>query len=298
MKTALFTDQTGSINHNVRVNMKKLLWMILPLMLSGCSSGTTSISTAVGGVETNSSDIGRYTAWAAVETKKAEVIQAIETAQAPAPREIITVNLSTPEAIREWAQLQTTVALKDAVTEMARALRPRNKTLDAMPMPKGAFAEGVDSTTGLIGAVMNSPVGVAGAVGYFVGSAAKSAGTKVTATDGSEVTVNQVSAKGTSTATVDQSSSEFTESFTDMSDHSVGAVTTTGAVDSSTTDTSNNSTTDNSTGPVDTSNNSTTDTSNNSATDNSVGPVDNSNNSTGPVDNSVQIPVSVPVVTP
>jgi len=32
----------------------------LCLMLSGCSSGTTSISTAVGGVETNSSDIGRY----------------------------------------------------------------------------------------------------------------------------------------------------------------------------------------------------------------------------------------------
>jgi len=172
------------------------MFLFLVSMSSGCSSGTTTLSTGLGGIETVSTDVGRFTAWSLVEGKKVQAIQAIETAQAKTPtsKELVTVNLSTPEAIREWSQYQTVVALKDSVVEMARALRPRHEGLKASPMPKGAFAEGVDSATGFISAVGNSPVGVATVVGHFVGAAAKDAGPKVTATEGSEVTMNDTQA--------------------------------------------------------------------------------------------------------
>ena len=199
-----------------------LVLFMLSGALSGCGdSGRTSMAVdpldAEMKSESISNDVGRMTAWSIVESKKIQAVKAIETQSSKQkPEQEVKVVLDTEAKIQAWTNYKTTEALKEAVVEMAKSLRPRNKVLEPTPMPKGAFAEGVDSATGLVGTVVNSPFAVAGVVGYFVGSASKEAGTKVTATEGSEVNIDQ-----SKSSNIDQTTVKGTEVSVDKSNNAI-----------------------------------------------------------------------------
>lgn len=196
--------------------MKRLILIPL-LLLTGCSSGTTSLNTDLGNIESVSSDMGRYTAWAMVEAKKVEAIQAIETPIASAEAEV-TVILDNEEKIRAWSQYKTTVALKDAVVAMAKALTPKSKALDPTPMPKGAVAEGIDSATGFVVGLANSPTAIASAVGVTAVQMTRAAVSG--AGDKTIITGNENSTTSTKTKTTNINHASGVESAVNTGDQS------------------------------------------------------------------------------
>ena len=192
--------------------------------LSSCADtkGTTRIDTQVGSTEQTVTGLGRYDAWAKVETKKVDAVKALAQADEKktdleiARAKQVTVILDTPEKIAAWNNAQATRDLGIVAKNLSVGNQDKySEALKPMPVPTSAFAEGTEAVGNTLVKLAESPAGVASSVGYFVGSAARGAksGTEVKASEGSTVNIHQSSAKGQSYVTGDPKlgTSESTE---------------------------------------------------------------------------------------
>jgi len=192
--------------------MKNILILLALLPLSGCAGeggGSSNLDLPfIGDISTESTGKGRYDAWASVEGKKVDAIKAVaiaerEEAKAKAVEAgNMQIVLDTPEKIAAWAAYQNMRILGDAVIALAGGKQNPLAQLQPTPMPKSGFAEGTEAVLGGVARMVESPTGLAGAVGYTVGQAARGAaqGQRVMATDNAQVTINQATASGESSA--------------------------------------------------------------------------------------------------
>jgi len=194
--------------------MKTLIILALALSLSGCAGeggGNSNLDLPfIGDISTESTGKGRFDAWALVEGKKGATIKEIEeTKQKEIDLEIakanqVRVNLDTPEKINAWNNAQATRDLGEVAKNLSKGQAPNQyvEYFRPTPMPKSAFAEGaevvLDGAAKLAGTPAAQITSVGYAAGQFVGGMQQ--GQRVTATDNAQVTINQASAKGQSTA--------------------------------------------------------------------------------------------------
>jgi len=176
--------------------MKKLLLIIVPLLLSGCSGllSNSGIETAGKAIDRIPSDVGRFSAWAAAvyaqESTKQKLAD-IEIAEAQADKaraENTRVVADTPEKMAIASMLEMGKAMSKALVALAK----KDEHQKTIPMPKGVIGESLDSLGGAVAKIADTPAAVASAVGItavkMTGEMAKEIGDKVTV-NGDENTV-------------------------------------------------------------------------------------------------------------
>lgn len=196
-------------------------------LLAGCGgTGQGTVSSGLGSASMKTTGKNRNDAWSEVEVKKGDVIKDLEaTEQKKLDLEIakaqqVQVVLDSPEKIAAWNNAQATRDLGEVAKALSKGQSPSPYAayFTPTPIPKSAVAEVIDSTgNALIGAA-NSPAGAAGAITYAMvrGANAARGGTNVTATEGSQVTVNQATADGKSTANAGAGKTADAESSTEV----------------------------------------------------------------------------------
>lgn len=177
--------------------------LLILSILTGCTlTDTSSIEIAGKAIDRIPQDIGRFSAWTAAvsaqeQTKQKQAEVEIAEAQADKARvERAKIVADTTEKMAIASMLEMGEAMSKAIVAMAK----RDERQGTIPMPKGVFAESLDSLGGAVAKIADTPAAVASAVGVTAvkisGAMAKEIGDKVTV-NGDENTVTTTKSKTT-----------------------------------------------------------------------------------------------------
>lgn len=199
----------------------RLLFLILPLLLSSCAlTDTSSIELTGKAIDRIPQDVGRFSAWTAAvsaqeQTKQKQAEVEIAEAQADKARaENTRVVADTPEKMAIASMLEMGKAMSKALVALAK----KDEKQGAIPMPKGVFAESLDSLGGAVAKIADTPAAVASAVGVTAvkisGAMAQEIGDKVTV-NGDE---NSVTTTKTNTTTINSTTGAESAITTEKAD--------------------------------------------------------------------------------